>query len=76
MGARIFTADPINVVGQKMTAAQYLRLYEPGVLELFLNPEEALAEDTERAATIAAELGKEVSSSGEYEPIVWALVYP
>jgi hypothetical protein len=57
------------------TAHEFLSHFEPRVLHLMLNPEEALQEDTETARAIARGLG-EFFVDDRFSPIVWELVYP
>lgn len=58
------------------TAREWLSETEPGTLGLLLEPEKALAEDTERAAEIARQGGFPFNAQGRYPALVWMLVYP
>ena len=57
------------------TALEWLSETEPGTLGLLLEPEKALAEDTERAAEIARHGGFPFNALGRYPALVWMQVY-
>jgi hypothetical protein len=57
---------------EPMTAGEFLERYEPGVIDLMLDPETALAEDTAKAATIA----EKPAADGRYPRAVWEAAYP
>jgi hypothetical protein len=59
---------------EPMTAREYLRRFEPGVLAQLQDPAVALEEDTQKAASIAAPYGLK-SSNGLFPRVVWDLVY-
>jgi hypothetical protein len=58
-----------------MSARCFLSRFEPEVLDLILDLEAALREDTSRAGLLALELGLEINQKGVYPRSVWELVY-
>jgi hypothetical protein len=58
------------------TAREWLADTEPHTLALLLDPEKALAADTEKAARIASAANLPVNSQGRYPMLVWMQVYP
>jgi hypothetical protein len=59
-----------------LTAREYLEQYEPGVIDLMLDPDAALHDDTNRAARIAAECSNPGSRGAAFPVSVWRQVYP
>lgn len=57
-----------------MTAREYLLRYEPGVLDLMMDPDTALADDTRKASLIARSLGT-CGRFGAYPLPVWRILY-
>lgn len=70
--------------GRYCTAREYLELYEPGVIDIMLDPDTALREDEDRASQVAADIGAQgtVLSPADgvfqygFPEYVWAIVYP
>jgi len=59
-----------------LTALQYLKTFEPHVIDLLLgDPVTALQADTERAHEIARSLKLNVDDGGRYPEAIWLLVY-
>jgi hypothetical protein len=62
--------------GELLTAEDYLRRYEPGVLHLIDGDvKAALREDTARAEAIAINAGQPTNEEGRYPEVVWLCVY-
>ena len=59
-----------------LTAKEFLTRFEPGALNLLLEPEKALREDTLRAAAFASENGLPPAADGRYPVSVWERIYP
>ena len=67
---------PGEALTGRMTAREWLELFEPGMLGIMRDmgaADQGAAEITERGHEIARRLNLPHSASGEYPPVVWKL---